>query len=195
MVISNLPNNSQRGFTLIGLLIAALILSVIALAASGLLTQANQTANTARQQFIALNLAREGLELVHAVRDTNWFTSDDRSLWLEHGLCTTNGVSSTDSNRQFLIDAKRVQNSDTVLPVASGALYLEPGTNEWTHDVTSIPTPYKRIMSIDCSQKDSDPAVVTVTSTVSWPEGNKTRTVILKEQLYNWLPSQRKINP
>src|SRR6478752_1433458 len=115
--------NSQ-GFTLIGLLIAAMILAIVAIAASQIFGTALSAANTARQQFIAVNIAREGLELVHALRDTNWFTADDRSHWLDHGLCSDGINQFTDTNRQFIIEPSDVQNLTNVRTNANGNLYL-----------------------------------------------------------------------
>jgi len=181
MAMSKLINN-PNGFTLVGLLVAAMILAVVAIAASGIFGTAQATANIARQQFIAVNSAREGLELVHALRDSNWFTTDSRSHWLDHGLCTDGFSQFTDSNRQFTITPGEVENLTNVSSNSNSAL-------------TNIPGSFSRVMSIDCSHKDDAAPFVTVTSTVTWPDNNRTRSVVLKETLFNWLPTQLKLNP
>jgi type II secretory pathway pseudopilin PulG len=176
--------NNETGFTLVGVLVAALILAVVAIAASGIFSSALSTANIARHQFIAVNIAREGLELVHALRDTNWFTQDDRSHWLDHGLCTDGFNQFTDTNRQFTISPADLQNLNNVHTDSDGAI-----------TINGQPTPFTRLMSIDCSHKDDAAPFVTVISTVSWEDNNRPHSVVLKETLFNWLPTQLKLNP
>jgi len=63
---------TQRGQTLIETLVAAFILSMGITAALGLANYSLRATTEIRQQIIALGLAREGLEVVKNMRDTNW---------------------------------------------------------------------------------------------------------------------------
>lgn len=184
----------SSGFSLVGLLIAAFIIVIITIASSALFGQAQRASSIARQEFIATNVAREGLELVHGVRDTNWFTSDERTRWLDHGLCSDGVNSFSENNRTIIIDAATVRNGGTAQN-GSGVLYIKSGTNEWSLDSSGTQTPFTRIITIDCSTKGSDPEFITVTSTVSWQQAGQPKSVELKEKLYNWLPENRKTNP
>lgn len=184
----------NNGFTLIEVLVATFIIATVVVAVSRLLGSAEYITGLGRETFVATNVAREGLELVRAVRDTNWFTNDDRALWLDRGICRSGPTTYSDTDRQFVIEPATVRNSDEV-KTGSGALYINPLNHEWTHEVTDKPTPYSRLISVDCSQVESEVAKVTITAKVTWRSRNQDREAIIKEALYNWLPAQRKINP
>ena len=65
-----------NGFTLIEVLIALTILTLII--TSSLVTLSNnlKTARILKEQLIAVNLAQEGLEIVRNIRDRDWFLSN-----------------------------------------------------------------------------------------------------------------------
>lgn len=63
---------TQHGQTLIETLVACFILVMGIAAALGLATYSLQATGNIRQQTIAMGLAREGLEVVKNMRDTNW---------------------------------------------------------------------------------------------------------------------------
>src|SRR5688572_8908250 len=65
----------NSGMTLIGVLVATLILTSGALAVVGLMAQTEKNSGLSQEKFVAANLAREGLELVQAYRDHNWFVT------------------------------------------------------------------------------------------------------------------------
>jgi prepilin-type N-terminal cleavage/methylation domain-containing protein len=74
---------NRRGFTLLETIIAIAIilfglLSVIALSTSSLIAS-----NITSDEFLATNFAREGIEAVRAVRDTNWlaYDTDSTTAW------------------------------------------------------------------------------------------------------------------
>lgn len=184
----------NQGFTLIEVLVATFIIATVVVAVSRLLSSAENITGIGKETFVATSVAREGLELVRAMRDTNWFSNTDRALWLGHGICRSGATTYNDANRQFILDPAMVRNLDEVRS-GSGALYINPLNKEWTHDTSDRPTPYSRMISVDCSQAEAAVVKVTVTSTVTWRSRNQDRQAVIKEELYNWLPSQRKINP
>lgn len=185
---------TTSGFSLVEVLVASFMIAIVVVAVTRLSASAEKFTGVGRETFVATNLAREGLELIRAMRDTNWFTSTDRTLWLEHGLCSVNGEEFADSNRQLAVDAKSVRAIDT-LDSGSGQLYIDPQNHEWTLASSQQVTPYARTIDIDCSTKDNDPPLITVTARVNWNSRGVDREVSVTEQLYNWLPEQRKINP
>lgn len=63
---------NQQGQTLIETIVAAFILSMGIGAALGLANYALSVSTNIRNQTIAMGLAREGVEVVKNVRDTNW---------------------------------------------------------------------------------------------------------------------------
>lgn len=62
----------QSGFTLLGVLIAALFMVLVAGALASAAQHTGRAQRAAKDRFIATLLAREGIELVRAVRDGNW---------------------------------------------------------------------------------------------------------------------------
>lgn len=166
----------NKGFSLIEVLVALAFLTIVSLSVIQLVTRARQAAEVARQDFVAANLAREGLELVRAVRDTNWFASSDRSLWIQDDMCDT-----------FTYDSEMLREGADVGSEAVADLYIQDN-DEWTHSAAGESTPYQRVLTVDCNDKDSDPAFVTVTAEVRWQNRGLPHEVVLKEKLYNWLP-------
>lgn len=170
---------SQQGLTLIGVLVATIVISVVGVSASQLLTRSERVAEVASSQFVATNLAREGLELVRLIRDNNWFASDDPVEWIGEELC-----------QQFTYDAVMARQGDGPGSVDGAALFVDSRTQEWSHNSggNGEDSGYKRILEVDCSDKDAELPFVTVSSTVSWEVRGEAREVVLKEKLYNWLP-------
>ncbi len=64
------------GFTILELLLALSVLSVGIMAAFTLSISNLQTAKNNYQRILAVNLAREGIEIVRNIRDTNWLKID-----------------------------------------------------------------------------------------------------------------------
>jgi Tfp pilus assembly protein PilV len=181
------PNSKSAGITLVGILVATFILAAGAIAVSRLTGSAERFTGVGREITIATNLSREGLELIRAVRDTNWFSDETADHWLDRGICSGNGQDSSEKNRQLTIEPDTVRLGDT-LGLGDTQLYIN-SNGAFTHKGGSK-TLYKRVVSVDCSTKDDEPQFVTVTSSVTWNSRNLDREVVLKERLYNWLPGQ-----
>lgn len=64
--------NKKQGFTLLEMLIALSVISVGVMAAFTLSTANLNTARANGQRILAANLAREGVEFIRNVRDSNW---------------------------------------------------------------------------------------------------------------------------
>ncbi|MFH0834084.1 MAG: hypothetical protein V2A63_01695 [Patescibacteria group bacterium] len=86
---------SRRGETLIEVLVATIVLIVGALASARLFAIATVNNDLTKERVIATNLAREGLEAVRVIRDTNWlrFAGDRRTCWnnLDPSECVDSG--------------------------------------------------------------------------------------------------------
>ncbi|MFH1546082.1 MAG: prepilin-type N-terminal cleavage/methylation domain-containing protein [Patescibacteria group bacterium] len=82
---------SRKGETLVEVLVALVLLVVGALSALRLLGLASINNQITKERVIATNLAREGLEAVRNIRDTNWlrFAGERRTCWnnLEASEC------------------------------------------------------------------------------------------------------------
>ncbi|MEX1112184.1 MAG: hypothetical protein WEC84_01865 [Candidatus Andersenbacteria bacterium] len=168
-----LLNNNNKGFTLIGTLFAAIIVVSTMLLAIQLTIRADEVVTLSRHRFGAASLAREGLELTRAIRDTRWFESGDRANWL-NGICNE-GEEKTYETVQFSVNAQTIRDSNLISDVSDSAVPLEGyGVN------------YDRVMSIDCSTQDEEPAYVLVSADVSWEYKGQPRIITVREKLFNW---------
>ncbi len=182
----------NKGFTLVEVLIGLFIAVTASTYVAKTITSTNKVVASGRDTFIATNLAHEGIELTRALRDNTWFqdaTPQNRSEWMsDSGIC---GATSDTNPHNYTIDPEVVRRfvaSKTHVP-DSGLqdLYIQ-SSKLWVHNITIQKTPYKRVMVADCSHVNDAPAFVTITSTVSWTgQGGVLRSVLIKEQLYNWL--------
>lgn len=183
--------NTKNGFTLIEVLIGLFIAVVAATYAAKTITSTNKVVSAGRDTFIATNLAHQGIDLTRAMRDTTWFKDTDRTKWIsKSGICeTTSGNSYTidpDKVLQFSLNPDDVANK--VWDDSQPMLYYQTTNVMWRHEVTSRPTPYSRVLKADCSEKDNDPELVTITSTVKWMgQFGVEKEVSITEELYNWI--------
>jgi len=151
----NLYSKSESGLSLLGVLVATFILagSVVAIAQ---LVAANQSnAGIARERFTATTLAREGLELVYAKRDSNWFELGSGEAdplnpavtWMS-GLCE--GVVVADHSITIepdpLVDIFITHSPST----AQRRLY-QTSNGQYTHIGTgNKETMFERFLELDC---------------------------------------------
>lgn len=178
-------NNQQAGLSLVGTLVAITVLALVIIVSSRLTARTQQASRISRESFIAATAAREGLELVRAMRDTNWFLErSDQRHWT-HGLCTNPDTGEIFEERQFTLDPMTVRRLDPVGDSEQSLLYIAE-SNEWTHAVTGQPTPFHRVLTVDC--RDRDVGLI-VTAAVTWTSSTgQDRTLTLSERLYDWLP-------
>lgn len=167
---------NNKGLSLIGTLLAVFILATTAVASSQLIARTQRASRESKEALVATMLAREGLELVRALRDTNWFLGrSDNRQWTV-GLC---------EREEFTIDASIVRNLNDVGDFEENQLYIA-NNGEWVHEETDTKTPFRRSIQLDCSDQDVS---LLVTSRVTWREGNESkRTWTVSERFYDWLP-------
>lgn len=120
----------------------------------------------------AMNLAREGIEVVKNTRDSNWLA--DKTAWdsipITDGAVVFDALSGVKSI-EALTDYAVYKNND--------GLYLQGiGGNQGAQK-----TPFSRVISI--SKIDSD-AGIGIQSHVKWFEGGREHEVNLVEELYDW---------
>jgi len=81
MILNEFRKN-QSGITLIETLVAASILIIGIVGALILTTYSIQVSEVSKQELIATNLAREGLEVVRNIRDTEWLDPSNPA-WMD----------------------------------------------------------------------------------------------------------------
>jgi len=78
--------NTKKGFTVLEVLIAVLVLTIGGLAAYSVVQQIVFKTFSANYRLSAAYLAKEGIEIVRNTRDTNWIEAEN---W-DNGLASTN---------------------------------------------------------------------------------------------------------
>lgn len=82
MAIWEFLRPSRRGFSLLEVLVALLVIAITSGAVTILVTQSARTSNLLQNRIIATNLARNALEALVSWRDTNWLKfADKESCW------------------------------------------------------------------------------------------------------------------
>jgi Tfp pilus assembly protein PilV len=192
----------SAGLTLIGVMVATLIFALVLIATFNLMARTTRESGRSREIFTATNLAREGLELVQQVRDTNMLrcpkgTVDPKCTpdfkWTDNFYGVVKLCADDSANRRLFVD--RI---DTDV-IASGVLVQELSSSasaslflngdRYQHAPTATSTPYSRRIEIDCTnhnqQAIGDEHII-VTSIVTWSSRNDDHEVRLSNQLYHW---------
>lgn len=143
----------ERGFSLLGTIFAAGIILLLLTAVADLAVRLSQTTRVTKDRLIATFLAREGIELVRAIRDTNWISAGRCPLgqiwqacslpWRGPGPLTTDAKSLCNGTSR--VDAANLVASGLVPDTVgsdSTALFFKSG--QYVHDSTGTPTPFKR---------------------------------------------------
>lgn len=157
------PLQSCSGFTLIEALVALVILTLALGPALILSSDISKTASIIQNNLIAANLAQEGVEIVRALRDTNWFNNST----FNNGLA--DGIYRVEWNSGSMI----ALGSNPPLKIDSGLYNYSTGTN----------TIFKRTITIT----NVNTGEIRVISNVTWVErGNRVRDIKVESHLFNW---------
>jgi len=171
----------------IGILIMTVV-AVLAIALSNLTGE-----KESESQVIANNLAREGIEVVRNIRDTNWLAKAGWDTGLKPPMAGRKGRVSFDAatNQWYLVFPSNQGNPPYRLYLsAEGVL---------NHVSTGQPTIYYRHLFLDsiCLDSDGHEEVkvcsggeqkigIKVRSVVGWSERGRARQVMIEDLLYAW---------
>ncbi len=192
------PNNSQLGQTLIETLVAIFILITGLSAAISLAISTSRSTDNSSKKIVATGLAREGIEVVKNIRDSNWL-NDNLSSCPSMGTgqqCYQNWQGN--GNRQIKngnFSIRYLPSSKWVLNNGSNyqLLYDTDASGDTPYSTSSgVNTIYYRRIDISVSGYTAD-----VTSTVWWVDRGCPRTntltsvpakckVALEMHLTNW---------
>ncbi len=151
----------QKGFALIEVIVSIVILSLVLVAAVGLLYSVGQAVETNRDRLTATYLAQECLELVRNARDTSWKNYEPWDCaWKETTPC----------------EGKQIVNLIKQNPVM-----INEESTKFSRDfqVESI----ENVLQAQRSRTLSNSEEVKITCTVSWGENSK---LSISEILTNW---------
>lgn len=180
---------SKRGFTLVELIIAITVLVIGVVAVFGLSFFAIQLNRTNVQRLQALELAREGMEMIRNIRDSNWKNNypfaGGAPLWGEDlGPQKYVKISPRPGDQVpfAIVTVNPQQRNEYRLNTVEVS-----GVSFFTHD-TGTPSQFYRLLQIEPYSLEgaaSDEAIK-VTSQVLWLNGDKEHTVEVTEILTNW---------
>lgn len=205
--------DSLTGFTLIELLIA---ISVFMIGIMGAFSLSLHNLNTARENYqrvIAADLAREGIELVRNVRDSNWLA---REANVDNPDTTEPDVYNWDQNftkKNFLVDYDTVgfinfdvEPADLAAAIIDSKSILYLNNNFYSHNSAGSPTVFRRAINLQAICLDGSIPVspvesietdlicnsaqekigFQVTSRVQYTYGGRTQILDAVEKIYNW---------
>ena len=157
------PGKLNKGFTLIEALVALVILTLALGPALVLSSNISSTASVVRNNLIAANLSQEGVEVIRALRDANWFNV----LSFDAGIA--DGIYRIEWNSNALISL----GSNPPLKINAGLYNYSSGTD----------TKFKRTVTITKINSEE----LRIISDVTWTErGNRTRDVKVESHLFDW---------
>ncbi len=168
---SSLRSNrfTQSGFTLVEVLVALALLTIALVPIFTLSTNALRLSARISNLFISTNLAQEGIEVVRAIRDADWF--QELPFGTSLALCATGCTVQYDSSGPLA-------GVSVTTP-----LKLDPATGLYQY-TTGTATIFQRASTVT-----SISAVhLKVVSEVTWTEQGTERTTTLEYHLFDWFP-------
>jgi len=168
----------MKGFSLLETIFAITILGIGFAGAIALINRTIFLGSEVTSQLVAANLAQEGMEVVHNIRNTNWIEQKDvpGTPW-DDGLI--DGISCVQFDSLFLIT-----------PCDGEARRLYLAGSRYVHDEGGTFTDFRRYVEIlrgvDDMGTPADPSddvpYVGARSVVEW----KDKSINVEERLYNW---------
>ncbi len=163
---------NEKAFTLVEALVALTILTVGLVPAFQQASLAVSFSGSIRNLLTASSLAQEGVEVVRAIRDNNWFAGQP----FDTGL--TGGAASCDSS------GCRIQyDSTSPLPLdVNPPLKVDQLSGTYQYDSGTASGFQRKIMT-----KKISPHELEVISEVDWTEKSGPKNVSVEYHLYDWL--------
>ena len=160
-------NTSERGTTLVEALVAIMILVFGVVPSLAVILTGNAFSSSVRDRLVASNLAQEGMEVVRAIRDANWFDNEPFDLGLSDGIYRL----------EWSSDALLPESQNPPLKVTPAGLYNYSSGVDTTFRRRIIIT---RIDPLGCNCE------LRIITEVTWPERGRTKTVQVESHLFNW---------
>ena len=167
--------SSQNGFTIIESLVALAILSLSLMPMLVVVTMSSRIATSVKNNLVAAMLAQEGIEVVRAIRDTNWLNG--RVFYI--GL---NEDAETGTTKDGLV---QYDTADSLMPYdASAKLYVDNNSGIYSYDNNSgsSPTLFTRKISVT---KISN-AELKIISEITWNEPPRSKIISVEDHLFDW---------
>lgn len=165
----------KKGFTLIELMIAIVLMSTGMMAIYALIPHGIKTSITNIDKYTATQLAREGIEIIRNIRDTNWIEqmSSQVAVW-DEGL--TGCVAGCE------VDYITPTVQDPILSVYGSGRYFKIDSNGFYNYTVGSDTKFKRKITITPVAPAGEALQVIVI--VNW--STEYADSVLEETLYDW---------
>lgn len=190
---------SEKGQSLVEMTIAIAIILTGLMGALALTVSNLSGVGEAGTRVVASNLAKEGIDVVRNIRDTNWLENNVWDNWLSSGGDFTaiaifkpaanewrldfSPSSIFDAAAKLYRDENNLYLQDTVPPVGTATLYSRLITLDpiCLNTATKIET----INGNPCGGEE-EKIGVRVRSEVTWTESGRSHSLVLEDRLYNW---------
>jgi len=147
--------------------LVSLVILTIALAPTLALTNfALHISTSLRNNLVAAGLTQEGIEVVRALRDNNWLS----------GKYFNEGLGDDDA-----IMVYRAQWDSSSLIEDDPNMKLKLNNGVYSYSIGND-TPFSRVITIT----RISPQELKITSTVSWQERGRSRSIQAESHLFNW---------
>ena len=164
--------SGRTGFTIVELMLAITLMATGIIAIYALIPHSIKIGEINRDKYLATQLAREGIEIVRNIRDTNWLEQMDSptATWDEGLTACVMGCE---------VDYTTPSIQDPILTAYGAGTYLKVDENGFYNYTTGIDTKFKRKVEITPIA-----GALQVKVTVNW-SGDYNDSV-LEEILYDW---------
>lgn len=149
-------------------------------------------------KIVALNLAREGIEYVRNVRDSNWLKESEGIENIETGVVYNWNDSLAEGNyilNQYLdtdVEGNDIWVSELTSsnPLddckGSDCLLMITTIGIYNHESGGTPTNFSRVINITEKMDTDSSDYLNVVSKVHWLENGQPKDFTLEENLYDW---------
>ena len=206
--------DNNDGQSLMELLIAITILVVALVATIALIINSIEAGRASRDKLIGTNFAREGIEIVRNIRDSNWIDPDEATAWddgldlsiaapvFSHewnteptGLIGITGFGDAGATIWYSLSKKmNLQEALATLPLDKEltSFYRVIYLSLICHDSVGTEKIVAKESTDDCTSfpdEDDGPfgqVGIQVIAEVRWPTSDSNHKVVIEERLYNW---------
>ncbi len=160
--------NKDSGQLLVESMVAISILIIGLLGVFSLLSQSLGFYRVAYEEYVAANLAMEGIEVVKNIIDTNVV---DGAPW-------NKGLTYIKASFEVQYDSRNLD------PISNKPLNFDPATGIYSYASTGYATNFKREIVIESKLSDNE---IQVNSIVTWKSrGGSDLSINLEDHFYNW---------
>lgn len=170
--------------TLLEAILAIGVILVAVFSSTTLIVSTVTAGQSSEDKILAGNLAREGIEVVRGIRDSNWIKRAENITAVDwnSGLTDGNYIAKFSGSSGWFLPAT---GSSAVNTFLSGGIPLY-----FTQDCTGTCTPTKFSRTINIASGNdvvfgSDIPFLSVTATVNW-DNHGAKSLVMTERLYDW---------